>query len=204
MSDCTALAIESVNWVDGLAARSRPAHFTPWSRLLDGDADHAVPVPRHDDASIRADGFAQGFEEGRRTVELELTEERAALAKLAESISLLRPQPPELLAGLLAETVDRLVTDIVGEAGVDADLLVQRAEQAAALVADEAQASRLLVHPDDLLSLVAARIPIEIATDPSLSRGTVLVETGKGWIEDGPAVRLDRLRTQLQRLGAAA
>lgn len=203
MSECTAIAIESVNWVDGLAVRSRPAAFTPWSRRLDGEAEESLPVPRHDDA-IRADGFAQGFEEGRRTVELELAEERAALAKLAESIALLRPQPPELLAGLLAETVDRLVTDIVGEAGVDADLLVQRAEAAAALVADEAQASRLLVHPDDLLSLVAARIPVEIATDPMLGRGTVLVETGKGWIEDGPAVRLDRLRTQLARLGAAA
>jgi hypothetical protein len=31
----------------------------------------------------------------------------------------------------------------------------------------------------------------------------LLLETGAGWIEDGPAVRLDRLRAELDRIGAA-
>ena len=31
---------------------------------------------------------------------------------------------------------------------------------------------------------------------------TLVLETGHGWIEDGPAVRLERLRAALDRVGA--
>ena len=37
---------------------------------------------------------------------------------------------------------------------------------------------------------------------PALERGTLILETGHGWVEDGPAVRLERLRAELDRMGA--
>ena len=38
--------------------------------------------------------------------------------------------------------------------------------------------------------------------DAGLARGSIVLETGHGWIEDGPAVRLERLRAELDRMGA--
>jgi flagellar assembly protein FliH len=40
--------------------------------------------------------------------------------------------------------------------------------------------------------------------DETIERGGLLLETGQGWIEDGPSVRLDRLRAELDRMGAPA
>jgi flagellar assembly protein FliH len=50
--------------------------------------------------------------------------------------------------------------------------------------------------------LEPADLPVDVAADPALPRGTVVLETGHGWIEDGPAVRLDRLRAELDKMAA--
>lgn len=201
--------IGAAPWVATLGASVRTPTFTPWNATpLGGPSDHAAeeevvePEPEIDPEAIRADAFAQGFEQGRRTVELEVAAERDAIARLAESLESLRPEPPQALAVLLAETVETLVRQIVGEVEIDPRVLASRAEQAAALVSDEIEPSRLIVHPDDMEALESARIPLQIAADPTLARGTVLLECATGWIEDGPAVRLDRLRAALDRLGA--
>jgi len=34
-----------------------------------------------------------------------------------------------------------------------------------------------------------------------MASGTIVLETGEGWIEDGPQVRLARLRQQLDAIG---
>ena len=38
--------------------------------------------------------------------------------------------------------------------------------------------------------------------DPALQRGSIILDTGDGWIEDGPAVRLERLRAALDSFGS--
>ena len=195
-------ACEPTSWIGSLAASRMPT-FTPWNSEpapREGANDQAAPV--NDPAAIHAEGFAQGFEQGRRTVELELAAERDALARLAESMEVLRPQPSSALATLLAETVERLVRQIVGEVGIDPALLVNRAENAAALVGEELEPSKLLVHPDDVALLSSARIPLNVVGDPTLERGSIVLECGGGWIEDGPQVRLERLRAALGRIGA--
>lgn len=195
-------------WIATLAQAARAPTFTPWNSQPspepedDGVDDEDLPEPEIDPEAIRADAFAQGFEQGRRTVELELAAERDAVARLAEGLESLRPEPPQALAVLLSETVEKLVRQIVGEVEIDPQVLVSRAEQAAALIADEVEPSRLIVHPDDIAVLEAARIPLQIAGDETLARGTVLLECATGWVEDGPTVRLERLREALDRLGA--
>lgn len=199
-------------WIGSFTLQAGPTGFTPWKSRLDeqpaacGDDEAAQTEPEEvveiDPAAIRADSFAQGFEEGRRTVQLEFADERAALAQLAQSLEALRPEPTNALAALLAETVERLVRQIVGSAEIDAVLLQNRAEEAAALIGEEVEPARLLLHPDDIPLLSAARIPVDLAADPSLTRGSIVLECGEGWIEDGPAVRLDRLRAALDRMGA--
>jgi flagellar assembly protein FliH len=152
--------------------------------------------------AIQAEAFAQGFEQGRRSVELEVEGEREVLARLAEGLEVLRPQETNALALLLAETVDRLVRQVVGEVDVDGALLTKRAQAAAALIGQETDAARLRLNPADLPLIEAARLPVEIVGDEAIERGGLLLETGQGWIEDGPAVRLDRLRAELDRMGA--
>jgi flagellar assembly protein FliH len=154
-------------------------------------------------ARLQEDAFALGLEEGRKTVEAEFAAERDALGRLAESLAALRPEPANALALLLAETVDRLVRQVVGEVEIDANLLLARAKAAAELVAKDVEPTMLRAHPDDIRYLEAARLDVPLHADPTLTRGALVLETGHGWIEDGPAVRLDRLRAELDKMAAA-
>ena len=177
--------------------------FMPWGSEEPAAAPEPVE-PAIDIAEVEAQAFAAGFEEGRQSVETEFADDRAAVARLAQTLPSLRPEPTDALAALLAETVERLVRQIVGEVAIDPVLLAARAEAAAALVVDEAGPSKLRLHPSDLPLLDAARLPLPVVADPSLDRGALLVETASGWIEDGPEVRLERLRAELARLDPRA
>ena len=114
---------------------------------------------------------------------------------------MLKPEPTGALAMLLAETVDRLVRQVVGEVEIDGMTLLARAREAAELIGKDTEPSQLRCHPDDAALLEAAALDIELVADPALERGALVLETGHGWIEDGPAVRLDRLRAALDRMG---
>jgi flagellar assembly protein FliH len=151
---------------------------------------------------VQAEAYAKGYDEARNTVELEFAAERAAIARLAETLEVLKPEPTNALALLLAETVDRLVREIIGSVEIDPGLLLERARAAAALVGENVEPSRLIAHPEDVALLEPADLPLELAADPALPRGTVILETGHGWIEDGPAVRLERMRVELDKMAA--
>jgi len=165
--------------------------------------DKAGPITAEQErARIREEAFALGCEEGRRTAEAEFAAERDALGRLAESLAVLRPEPANALALLLAETVDRLVRQVVGEVEIDANLLLARASAAAQLIGKDVEPTRLRAHPDDIAYLQAGKLEIPLHPDPTLTRGAIVLETGHGWIEDGPAVRLDRLRAALDKMAA--
>lgn len=177
--------------------------FIPWSGGTADQPESGAALPEcFDPDAIRAQAFAEGLTEGRRTVEAEVAAERDAVARLAEALENLRPEPPRELGLLLAETVKRLVGQIVGEVAIDGDALLERAHAAAEAVADETGPVRMRLHPDDHERLRGARIDVEMLSDSHLSPGTILLETGDGWIEDGPQVRLEKLRAALDRLGA--
>jgi len=163
--------------------------------------DHDPAVDADEEAvSVEARAYAQGYDDARRTVEAEFAAERDALVRLVESLEVLRPEPTNALALLLAETVDRLVREIVGQVDVDPVLLLERTKAAAALVGENVEPSKLRLHPDDLPHLAEAAINLPMEADASLVRGTIVLETGHGWVEDGPVVRLERLRAELDKM----
>jgi flagellar assembly protein FliH len=179
--------------------------FRPWV----GDSDKGAPASNDgaftaEDPAVQREeeAYLRGLSDGRRTVEAEVAAERNAIAQLAEALQELKPQPTLPLALLLAETVDRLVREVIGEVEIDGIRLLARAKAAAALIGEATQPARLKVHPDDFAILSEAQLEVEIESDAALPRGTVLLETGDGWIEDGPAVRLDRLRAELDKVAA--
>lgn len=176
--------------------------FTPSMNRQGSGLGDAPADDEPDLDTLLAEAFAQGVEEGRRAAEIEFEGEREVLARLLETVDVLRPEPSNALALLLAETVDRLVRQIVGSVEVDGDLLTRRAEAAALLIADETGPACMHVNPDDLALIDQSRVPVNLVVDSKIERGSLLLRTGQGWIEDGPAVRLDRLRAELDRMGA--
>ena len=179
--------------------------FTAWASE-DGQpkpGNDSSPHPLASDEAgqrFHALGYSEGYEDGRRAAEQEQAEERASVARLAEALEVLRPEPTNALALLLAETVDCLVREVIGQVDVDPVMLLARAKEAAALVGQNVEPSKLRVHPEDAKLLEPSELTIEIAADPGLARGTLILETGHGWIEDGPAVRLERLRAELDKM----
>jgi len=190
------------------------AHFTAWG---DGDtqprrrASDFAPTqmaaspppgePEPDIEALRAHAFAEGFEQGRQTVLAEFARQREALAELIRSAEVLRPEPNGPLAAVLAETVTRFVRQIVGEVKIDPTTLRERAETLADLVNAECGPARLRLHPDDIAMLDGVDLGVPLAPDHHLASGSIILETGEGWIEDGPQVRLTRLRAQLDAMG---
>ena len=180
--------------------RHRDSSFRP---IVDGGfepSDDFEPLGDEPKPTPEADAYARGYDDGRRAAEIELAEARDAIARLAQTLEVLRPEPTNALALLLAETVDRLVREVIGSVDIDANLLLTRARAAAALIGENIEPSKLRVHPDHVELLRGAELALEVEGDASLEPGAIVLETGHGWVEDGPAVRLERLRAELDKM----
>ena len=143
------------------------------------------------------DPFARGLAEGQRIAEAAFVAERHQLLALLAGAEALQDEPSEELAQLIADTVERLVRQIVASAPIDAEWLQAQAETAAAMVADADKARTLWVHPEDAALLADCPLTLAIESDAAMMRGTVRLETSTGWIEHGRAVYLDELRIAL-------
>ena len=183
-----------------------PAPFVAWGAAL----RQAFEVPEEelvfeeepaiDIEAIRGEAMAQGFAAGIEAGRRESDGEREALRALAAGLEHLRPEPTQGLGAMIAATVERLLHEVVGEVAVDLDTLLARATAAAAMIGEETRPSILKLNPDDLARLAGIELPIAAQADATLTPGSLRLETGAGSIEDGPAVRLDRLKSALDRI----
>jgi flagellar assembly protein FliH len=176
-------------------AEARPAAgFRPIVRCGPGPAAPVLSQPAPQPVE---DPFEHGYRKGLKDAEQAFEAERSRLATLVASFEALQGEPSEELALLIAETVHGLVRLIAGEAAVDPELLVARARSAAAIVAEANGARTLHLHPEDIPLLDVAALPLVVIPDSGLERGSVRVEDSAGWVEDGVATHLERLREQL-------
>ncbi|WP_447758423.1 FliH/SctL family protein [Sphingopyxis fribergensis] len=176
-------------------AMARSSGFRPLS-FVAGAREDETAAETVSDIDID-DPFALGLAEGQRLAEAAFVAERHQLLALLAGAEALQDEPSEELAQLIAETVERLVRQIVATAPIDAEWLQAQAETAASMVADADKARTLWVHPDDAALLADCPLTLAIESDPAMVRGTVRLETSTGWIEHGRAVYLDELRTAL-------
>ena len=176
----------------------RPLSFDPVVRAREAAADAPVAVEPSEDP------FAKGLVEGQRLAEAGFAVEREQLLALIAGAEALQDEPSEELAQMIAETVERLVRQIVAEAPIDADWLKGQAGTAAALVAECDKARTLWVHPQDAALLMDCALTLPVEADAAMIRGTVRVETSGGWIEHGRAVYLGELRAALGGESGAA
>ena len=142
----------------------------------------------------RMEAFTMGFDEGCRITAQTHADATQAHDRLTQSLEMLSPAPSGMLSTMLSATVVRLVEQIVGEVEIDIERLVQRCDTVAAFIEDNQGKSALHLHPDDIALLEGESIGVSLVPDKALHRGCVRLETADGWVEDGPDVRLARLR----------
>jgi flagellar assembly protein FliH len=186
-----------------------PRHFSP----ADPDAD---PTEGWDplDAAQPASGFidplttarTQGYEEGLaaalanggRLGERDQALLDGLLAAIADDCRVDR----ERLAAHLRSTVLLLVTRMVGEAGIDEDLLARRVANAAGMIGDDAESALLRMNPDDV-PLIEGKLPDHIfaVADPHVARGHFVLESSATIVEDGPDLWLEQIAQAIDRAG---
>ncbi|CAN5447383.1 hypothetical protein BH10PSE12_BH10PSE12_24040 [soil metagenome] len=174
-------------YADGNRASARTA-----SPAAQDDIDLVDPVDQ-----AHADGFAMGFEEGSRIAAEAAADDREANLRLADALEQLAPASSGTLATMLSAAVVKLVGQIAGQIDVDVDLLRARCEAVAGFIEETDAKSALHLNPADIPLVAGADIAVQIIADPQLRRGCVRLDTVDGWIEDGPDVRLSRLKAML-------
>lgn len=148
-------------------------------------------------AGSEPDIFAIGYDAGMKAAAAGFAPERAALQALVATAAALQPEPSDELAVLIAETVEVLVTKIVGAVTLDRAALAERAQRAAALVGDCDNARTMWVNPEDVALLEDAGLPLTLCADSMAARGSIRIDCSAGWIEAGTALYLDALRVEL-------
>lgn len=145
----------------------------------------------------RVEAFTMGFEEGRRLTEESFSADQDVCQRLADALEQLAPASSGTLSTILSAAVIRLVGQIVGEVEIDGELLLERCHTVAAFIEDTDTKQALHVHPEDLPLISGSEIGVPVVADAGLRRGSVRLDTADGWIEDGPDVRLSRLKAML-------
>ena len=176
--------------------------FTPMHRAGDPRQD-SDDVFEAEAAQAQEDPYARGLADGQQMAAAAFAIERRQLQELIAAAEVLQPEPSDELAVLIGETVETLVTQIVGNAPIDSKLLNARAKQAADLIAECDAARTIWLHPDDVALLDKDAFAMDVLADPKAERGSVRIDCSAGWIEHGTALYLDQLRVELGLAGDA-
>jgi flagellar assembly protein FliH len=161
-------------------------------------ADTLEPEEAEDPIEAAArEAFLQGFREGERIARETAEADNAARLALADAIQHVAQTGEGTLAAMLSQAVVRLVGQIAGEVAIDEALLKARCAAVAACMDDDDMRAVLEVHPEDMHLLEEEALGVKLAANAQLPRGSVRLATAEGWIEDGPDVRLARLKALL-------
>lgn len=185
---------------------SNPKHFSPenpganptegWDPF-DASAPHFVdPV-----ATAHAAGYAEGIAAALAEVGETGERDRALLIKLGEALRADDRLDRDRMARQLRQTVLFLVSKLVGEIGVAPDMLANRIDAAADMLADSAESAMLRVHPDDV-ALLEGKLPRSVFAvgDAAVARGSFVLESASTIVEDGPELWLEQLAMAIDRV----
>lgn len=189
-----------------VAEPGTPKHFSPADKDVNPTAgwDPLDPVSESSFIDPLADAHAAGYAEGlaaaAAAAQAGAARDGALLGDLASALGGDRIDR-DRIAAQLRQTVLFLVSKLVGEVGIAPDVLAGRIETAADLLSDSAESALLRVHPDDV-ALLEGRLPKSIfaAGDPSVARGSFVLESASTIVEDGPELWLDQLAQAIDRV----
>ncbi|HEU4961831.1 MAG TPA: FliH/SctL family protein [Sphingomonas sp.] len=146
-------------------------------------------------------GYAEGKAAGLAEAAANDVRDRALIEAISAELRSAGQLDRERLAAQLRQAVMLLLGRLVGEAGVDGDLLARRIDAATELLADSAESALLRVHPEDL-PLLEDRLPKTVfaAGDAAVERGSFILESASTIVEDGPALWLEQLGHAIDRV----
>lgn len=147
------------------------------------------------------DEYERGLADGQQLACVAFEEERTRLTALIASSKALEPVEPHAIRCLILETVERLVSDIVGNCPVDKSRLLEQIDSVVAISREVEDHKVLWLNPDDIALLKEDAIAVEIRSDAQLVRGSIRLETESGWLEHGRLMMLDALRAELATHG---
>jgi flagellar assembly protein FliH len=171
-----------------------------WTATRSPTPDYMEPEPEPEVDPIEQasqEGFLVGFQEGERITREAHEADDSIRRDLIAAIGQLGGVGEGTLASLLSHSVLRLVTQIVGEVPVDEERLAERCVAIAAHIDPDDDKAVLEVNPLDLPLIPTEGLGVALTPNAQLSRGSVRLATSDGWIEDGPDVRLDRLKAMM-------
>lgn len=138
------------------------------------------------DALVRA--YADGEAAGRAAAAAEAARELAHARALRLNFRALDEAALGVLAEELAATVRELCAGVLGDYARDPAALAARCEAAAARLGGGWAGAVLHLHPEDAASLPEGALAgWNIAADPALERGGLLIEGPDGTVRDTPA-----------------
>ena len=188
-----------------------PRHFSPqdpdgnptegWDPLDPNSAHEGGDGFVDPVVAARAAGHAEGFAAGLAQAAADAGRDRALADALGTALSGGVAFDRDRFARQLRQTVLLLVTRLVGETGVSADLLAKRIEAATDALADSAESALLRLHPDDV-ALIEGRLPKTLFAvgDAALARGSFVLESASTIIEDGPDQWLEQLAQAIDKV----
>ncbi len=146
-------------------------------------------VPAPDNLALaEARAFAEGEAAGRAAASAEAAREAVHARALRLNFRALDEAALGVLAEELAATVASLCGQVLGEYAADGAALAARCEAAAARLGGGWAGAVLHLHPDDLANLPQGALAgWEIASDPALERGALVIEGADGAVRDTPA-----------------
>lgn len=191
----------------GFAPQPGPKHFSPADKGVNptegwDPLDPTIAEPVIDPlAAAHAAGYAEGLAAAAATVQAATDRDKAMLTDLAAALSRTDRLDRDTVAMQLRQTVLFLVSKLVGETGVSAELLTLRVEAAIELLAESTESALLRVHPDDI-ALIEGNLPKTVfaAGDPHVARGSFVLESASTIVEDGPDMWLDQLAHAIERV----
>jgi len=188
-----------------------PKHFAPadpaanptegWDPFAAADPAPA-PAPFVDPiATAHAAGYAEGMAAAIAELGATGDRDRALLAQLGEALRSDSRLDREMMARQLRQTVMFLVSRLIGETGISPDILANRIDAAAEMLADSAESAMLRVHPDDI-GLLDGRLPKTVfaVADSHILRGSFVLESASTIVEDGPELWLEQLAQAIDRV----
>jgi flagellar assembly protein FliH len=148
----------------------------------------------------RAEGHAAGRAEAQAEAAELAQRNSAAFGAIEEAFARLDAAQEEVLRRRLHETVAALCEATLAPLALDAEALARRAAKAADMLSRADDDRILRMHPDDIV-LVGTRLPADLPLihDATLERGTVVVETPGGGVEDGPGTWRRAVAEALER-----
>ena len=155
------------------------------------------------DADIFSVAYKKGWEDGQAASADEHTSSNQESDALADAIQHLNDLSSQGSFAFILSAVEALFKRCAELAVPDPDLLHAWALQLAGLVDQDQKGVTLVLHPDDV-SLIDSNIcKLPLRGDKSMLRGNLKLSHSGGWIEKGPEVVLDELRTLIDEFSGA-